>query len=301
MAITHSISLTQHINVNSGSHVLYFYQARQTYVENAVSFIKAGIDLNQHVIFIDSSERFKLILAKLEEMKLTEHQQKAIHYIDNVEFYRIYEDFHFNRVLHHLSEVVERHLKVNKEVRLWGHVDWREQDNILDKLHTYECECDVTVAGLGFLTVCAYDANTVPAAIQLEMMRSHEYLLTDEEFILSNLYRKCKPSKSGTAFPTLSAQTQFESEIDLYKQKLDFVHVVSHEVRNPLTVIKAYASLVHSRLDHTDDRNKLKAIGDYVDLIDNEISHIIMTEQMLSTESLWRRKLVQPSKLLARY
>nr|WP_243735178.1 HAMP domain-containing sensor histidine kinase [Paenibacillus turpanensis] len=86
--------------------------------------------------------------------------------------------------------------------------------------------------------------------------------------------------------------------MDLYKQKLDFVHVVSHEVRNPLTVINAYAKMVLNNTKDRRDRERLAAISDYVTLIDNEISHVIETEEMLSTDALWRKKLVSPYALL---
>lgn len=250
--------------------------------------------LRRALTCINNEERFLRVQAKLAEMGIGEGEGKEIQYINNYEFYRVYEDFHFDKVLSNLSEAIEPYLEQKSEVRLWGHVDWSPQEGIQGKLHTYECECDITIAELGFLTVCAYPAATVPAAVQLEMMRTHEYLMTDQELTLSGLYRKNKKSSWGSSFPSLSAQSELEDEMDLYKQKLDFVHVVSHEVRNPLTVIKAYATLLQDRTGHSADRDKLRSICDYVDLIDNEISHIIMTEQMLSTEALWRRKLITP-------
>jgi signal transduction histidine kinase len=132
--------------------------------------------------------------------------------------------------------------------------------------------------------------------IQIEMMKVHQYMMTDEDLVLSNLYRS---HQQHTVFPSLSKQTELETEMDFYKQKLDFVHVVSHEVRNPLTVIQAYAQIVKGHVTDAGDREKLEAICDYVKLIDNEITHIINTEHMLSTDLLWRKKLVLPKVLLA--
>ncbi|GAA3327957.1 hypothetical protein GCM10020331_069990 [Ectobacillus funiculus] len=40
--------------------------------------------------------------------------------------------------------------------------------------------------------------------------------------------------------------------------------------------------------------SKIKEIRDYVDVIDNEMNHIIHTEQMLSNDLLWKKELVEP-------
>ncbi|WP_139492704.1 MEDS domain-containing protein [Brevibacillus dissolubilis] len=283
-----TIPLTNKLHVNNGSHILYFYGEQDRYIENAVSFILAGFQLDQHVMLIESQEKFQLIYEKVKEA--APHQLDKLEYIDSYEFYRMYEDFHFDRVLANLDQAIQPYLHNNLTARLWGHVDWKSQEDMLSKLHTYECQADLSVSELGYLTVCAYDGNIVPSIIQIEMMKTHEYLMTDHELVLSNLYKK---SAKEVCFPTLSAQTKLESEVDLYKQKLDFVHVVSHEVRNPLTVIKAYASLLLAQENTLDKEEKLKGIVDYVTLIDNEITHIINTEQMLSTDALWKKRLTQ--------
>ncbi|WP_078427956.1 hypothetical protein [Alkalihalobacterium alkalinitrilicum] len=84
---------------------------------------------------------------------------------------------------------------------------------------------------IGFVTVCCYNGNKVPAYIFTEMMRSHPYLMTDKELVKSVLYNQTEE----TVFPSLATQRKIESDLDFYKQKLEFIHVVAHEVRNPLT------------------------------------------------------------------
>lgn len=158
-------------------------------------------------------------------------------------------------------------------------------------LEKYEVIADSNVYGMGLLSVCAYDAKSVPASLLMKLMRSHEYLMTDNELIRSNLY---KNTDETVIFPSLSVQSEMQSEMDLYKQKLDFVHVVSHEVRNPLTIIKAYASMVLKSESHLSPGSieKMKSIADCVDIIDNEISYIIYTEQMLSNDLLWNKEMI---------
>ena len=291
-----SISLTSKLTVPTGAHILYFHSNQESYLQNAISFIRKGIELEQVVLFIETSANYERIRAQLAEEWNERVLGAFLHHIDRDEFYRTYEDFHYDRVLDNLDELVSPYVAQRHDVRLWGHVDWKDGRDIVKKLHEYECKADLALDELGYLTVCAYDALTVPAAIQNELLKSHEYLMTDESLVLSNLYRRKR--NAGLMFPTLSAQAELETEMDLYKQKLDFVHVVSHEVRNPLTVIKAYARLVRENVIGSRDRDRLQAIVDYVDLIDNEISHIINTEEMLSSETLWHRRLISPLPLM---
>ncbi|WP_164984885.1 ATP-binding protein [Ammoniphilus sp. CFH 90114] len=284
-----SVPLTKSLRVSQGSHILYFYNEIDKYIENAVSFIETGLELGQHVIIIDSKKRYEMILPYITGIDKT-----MVHHVDNFDFYEMYQDFHFERVLSNLQDIIHPYVESEVTVRLWGHVDWVEQDHnhLLNKLHTYECRSDVTIAELGYTTVCAYDGSTVTASIQTEMMKCHEYLMTDNELVRSNLY-KISNQFNPTIFPSLSVQQKMESEVDLYKQKLDFVHVVSHEVRNPLTVIKAYASLLEQEEENEERRKKLEAIRNYALVIDSEISHIINTEQMLSTDALWQKKFIK--------
>ncbi|WP_134703428.1 MEDS domain-containing protein [Ammoniphilus sp. YIM 78166] len=291
--MTMSVPLTKSLKVSQGSHILYFYNSLEGYIENAVSYILTGIELGHHIAFIDSEERYHMILEKLGPVDMSQ-----VHYVSNYDFYEMYQDFHFERILSNLKSIVEPYLLEERMVRIWGHVDWIEQDNMVCKLHAYESKADISLAGLGYTTVCAYNGETVPSNILIQMTRSHEYLMTDEELVRSTLY-KTSNQFNPTVFPSLSVQTSIDSEMDLYKKKLDFVHVVSHEVRNPLTVIKAYASLLMKEECGEEQRKRLEAIRNYAVVIDNEISHIINTEQMLSTDALWQKKLILVSPAVA--
>jgi anti-sigma regulatory factor (Ser/Thr protein kinase) len=289
------IPLTKQLSVSNGSHILYFYSEPDSYIQNLISFAQTGVEQGQHVVIIDSLERYEKVQSVLHNT-LSEEQLRFIHYVNNNNFYGLFGEFKVDRVLENLNNIVQPFVTEQLTLRMWGQVEWIDQTDILAKLYGYECECDVTVSELGFVTVCAYNGYVVPAYIQTEMLKTHELLMTDTELVRSSLYRS--PSIRPTVFPSISVQGSMESEMDLYKQKLDFVHVVSHEVRNPLTIIKAYSSLLQADERDEERRKKLRAIYDYAVVIDNEISHIISTEQMLSTEALWIKKIVLPSALI---
>lgn len=282
MTIT-KVSLTDQIDISNGAHILYFYSSMEGYIDNAVAFIHTGLEQGQHVVVIDSTENYRLIMDKLKGF-VREDSLHHIHFVDYYDFYCEHGTIHVNLVLQHLDELFQTFIENKISVRSWGHVYWADQDDIYNQLRSYECQCDTSIKELGILGVCIYDGRIVPAYIQNELLKHHEYFMTDTSMVRSSFYEK---SDRTVVFPSLSVYTKMQSEVDFYKHKLDFVHVVSHEVRNPLTVIKAYATMLLNEGLNTGVSEKLNKIKDYVDVIDNEITHIINTEQMLSTESLW--------------
>ncbi|CAG7650170.1 ATP-binding protein [Paenibacillus allorhizosphaerae] len=293
MSIFKTVQLSHKVNVENGARILYSYDSVEGYLRNAMSFIQSAVDFGQHVIFIDSMERFESIAARLKSDR-PRNDFTYVHFVDNGDFFRRHDDFQFEKVLTDVKRIIEpSKWKEELSVRIWGHADWTLEQV---KAAPNAAKRVIVTDEFGYFTVCCYDGNAIPASAQNEKLKTHEYLMTDQNMIHSNMYRS---HRNKQLLPSHSAQYEIETEMDFYKQKLDFVHAVSHEVRNPLTVIKAYSMLLMQKAEDEADREKLKAICDYVMLIDNEISHIINTEQLLTTESLWLRKQVVPKALLA--
>jgi len=289
-----TIPLTEHLHVTSGAHIVYFYDERDCYIANAISFIRTGFEQNQHVIYVDSLERYGVVKDALER----EYDGKTLEtlkFIPNDDFYMMSVVFHMDHVFRNFKDAVQPFLDKHLPVRVWGHVDWGTQDDLLDRLYAYECHCDEAIAKYGVLTVCAYEAERVSAKIQNRMLRTHEYMMTDSELTLSNLYSR---TDKTVIFPSFSVHREFQNEMNMYKEKLDFVQAVSHEVRNPLTVIKAYASLLIRNPSNPAAKKMLTDIQDYVTVIDHEIAHIINTEEMLTSEALWKKNVISPSDVI---
>lgn len=289
-----SISLTESIQVNEGSHILYFYESEEKYLQNLLSFILEAKHNNQQVVLLESDEVFEVVRelfgARWTEMEL----DKMIHFENNLEFYFHHGHFHFERTVEKFKDLVQPFVDGEVSIRLWGKITSDEIALVRSDLRKYEEKCDLTISDMGYVTVCVYDGNTLPAAIQSEMMRTHPYLMTDSELVKSPLYNH----KDEVVFPSLASQKKIESELDLYRQKLDFVHVIAHEVRNPLTVIKSFASIIKSEVEEDSIQKKLGLIEDYAVAIDHEINHIIETEQMLTADGFWKVKLVQVLPIL---
>ncbi|MBU9720797.1 MULTISPECIES: MEDS domain-containing protein [Bacillaceae] len=283
-----TIPLTKKVNVKEGSHILYFFEKQEKYIDNAVSFILTAKTLGQKVILIESAENYKAILERLHLEMSPAELRENLFYISNYDFYEMYGDFRFNNVLTRFKNTVQPFYDKGVPVRIWGYVDWSEQHDIKEKLNTYESQCDLTVSDIGYMTVCTYNGKKVPSYILAEMLKTHEYFMTDDDLVQSSLYKYSEE----TIFPSLSTQRNIETEMDFYQQKLDFIHVVAHEVRNPLTVIQSYATLLKSTLTDDKVKNKLSLIEDYSIAIDHEINHIIQTEQMFSIDTFWRKTII---------
>lgn len=215
--------------------------------------------------------------------QFSEEELECVFFTDNREFFRTHEDFHCETILKHYEKIMCSLPESNRMIRSWARVVWREQQYIMSILEHYENTVDAMLEELGMVVVCAYDGTKIPAEQLVLLLKNHEYFMTDTELVRSPLYTK--PTQSGV-FPSLSVQAKIESEVDFYKNKLDFVHVVSHEIKNPLTIVNAYANMILSTEPNlsSNSREKLFAIEQYVKAIDHELTHIIETEQMLSNE-----------------
>lgn len=187
--MTKMIELTKYQHVSSAAHILYIFEDIHYYLENMMAYIKAGIERNHHLFLIENSTIFSEAEQRIKESFSSEEQER-IHHVDNYLFYRCYGDFHIQSIVEHFGEILDPFLKSNITIRTWAHVEWKEQDDISRKLEEFETLADCSVNEMGLMSVCAYAAADISASFQTTMMRSHEYLMTDTEFVRSSLYRK---------------------------------------------------------------------------------------------------------------
>ncbi|TYR79324.1 PAS domain S-box protein [Priestia megaterium] len=213
-----TVKLTQMMQIANHGHILYIYDAIDSYIENAVSYIMTGIEHGHHLLIIENKERYEQIYLKLQEA-LSHDQLDYIHYIDNYEFYRLYGDCHCESIVNHFTQIIKPFLSQQISFRTWAHVEWKEQDHITSKLEHFENIADQSVSSSGLVSICAYDGNKISALLQNTMLKSHEYLMTDNELVKSNLYQK-----RTVVFPSLSVQSdhkKVEKQLKAIKHQLE--------------------------------------------------------------------------------
>lgn len=285
--------ITETIRARSGSHILYFYANSEAYLKHAASYIHHGLRLGEHVLFVDSPKHFQRIQERLAlAQDLSKQDLERIHFVSDYQCYGRDCDFNFHYVFANFEDLVGPLARKGLPMRTWGRVTWREQKDIDNRLAVFEGTCDLTLAGLGYTTVCAYDGHCVPAYIQTEMMRHHEYFMTDDSLSRSNLYKESL--NHAVNLPSSFLETGIQPQADLSENKLNFLNVLAHEVRNPLTVIEANAVLLEEQEHNEEHRKILEAIVDYAKVVHYEINHFIETERILSRDLLWQKRLIRP-------
>ncbi|WEG13474.1 MEDS domain-containing protein [Pullulanibacillus sp. KACC 23026] len=183
------LELTKYQTVSNSAHILYVFNDEHKYIDNLVAYTKGGIDRGHHILLIEDYLTYQKVEKRIKSL-FPLKKMENLHYIDNLMFYNYYGDFNIENIVHHFSEVLTPILKNNITVRTWARVIWRDDNGILKKIVDFENRANYSVNEMELMSVCSYSVEDVSASLQTSMMRSHEYLMTDDEFVRSSLYNK---------------------------------------------------------------------------------------------------------------
>ncbi|WP_187355547.1 MEDS domain-containing protein [Paenibacillus tengchongensis] len=242
-------------SVNDGGHIIYLFEDSARYIDNAVSYIATAIEHGHHILLIEQPDTYQAISNMLEGM-ISPDQLHYLHYADNIDYYGCRGDFDFRHILAHFEEITASFRQEEVSIRTWANVmTWGDHDEskIRGNLMTYERHTSCVVRDFGMVSICAYNAVAISASLQTNLMREHEYVMTDQEFFKSPLYRY--PTPEDVIFPSLSVQRQLLNEqkqlliekeaIELANQaKNEFIAMMNHEIRTPLNGVLAMAELM---------------------------------------------------------
>lgn len=206
------VAFTKNINIASGTHILYVSSDPEKYIDNATSFIASGLTLGQAVVFIDDRGVFKIILQRLFDKGFTQEQIDSLVFTEQNEFYQTEKPLDIEPVLLNFSNLLEPFVKNGTPIRAWGSVKWYPGQSCLDeKLRLYEGAADEFIDKVKCLTVCAYDGMELPATVHMEIMKHHQYIMSDTELAVSGFYKKEKLS------PSIAMEESIESSIEKFK------------------------------------------------------------------------------------
>ncbi|WP_150266004.1 MEDS domain-containing protein [Paenibacillus tepidiphilus] len=250
-----AIPLNSLTSVNDGGHIIYLFEDSARYIDNALSYIATAIEHGHHILLIEQPGTYQDILHMLEEM-ISPDQLQYLHYANNIDYYGSRGDFDFRHILTHFEEITASFRQQNVSIRTWANVmTWGDHDEskISGNLMTYERHTCGAVRDFGMVSVCAYNSDAISATLQTKLMREHEYVMTDQEFFKSPLYRY--PVPEDVIFPSLSVQRQLLNEqkqlliekeaIELANQaKNEFIAMMNHEIRTPLNGVLAMTELI---------------------------------------------------------
>ncbi|WP_049867884.1 ATP-binding protein [Paenibacillus sp. D9] len=208
-----NVPLSGMMSISGHGHILYIYENLDRYIQNAVAFVRMGIQQGHQTLIIESVTRYQTI-RKLLSRQMDESQLALVHHIDREELYRMDGGFRSGIFMERFSRAVEAYQKHGLLLRTWGNIPLKDVQEISCELDAMEHLADECVDGNGLISVCAYDGRQISAAFQLALLRSHEYHMTDEEFVASSLYLR-----RSDIYPSLAVQNEHQLDMDRSKQE----------------------------------------------------------------------------------
>ncbi|MUV37798.1 Histidine kinase [Lentibacillus sp. JNUCC-1] len=210
-------------DVTIGNHIVYTFNNMEKYLENATSYIAEGIDQNQFNIHIGYPEHFDVIKHKLEEAGYSRDQVQHVIFGDSDTFYGIDEAFNVKAISQNAGEILEPLFQEHRPIRAWGLVKWKPQDPkvLTQNLTLYEQEYDTLISQKEqIMSLCAYDEKTLPSELMNELLKTHEYHMTDTHLTYSHLYQK-KPVQT----PFISEQIELLNSEESEKINYEKLHL----------------------------------------------------------------------------
>ncbi|MBT2569637.1 MEDS domain-containing protein [Planococcus sp. ISL-110] len=168
------------LRTSEGAHVFYYVNELERYIDNAVSYIVAGIKHGDQILFVENERLYPKILKRVEEL-VSNEQRKNIHYVNNFTFYWRYGNFHPPTILEYFSHLIAPFVEEDLGFRTWGHVEWREEVIIANDIKEYENAVGKLLPQTKAISVCAYDALRVSEGLKEVLMNCHDFLMTDDE------------------------------------------------------------------------------------------------------------------------
>ncbi|WP_166239868.1 ATP-binding protein [Paenibacillus turpanensis] len=174
-----------------GVHVLYMFSDNRKYINNAASFIYEGIRHDAAVIVAETEERIIKLREELRAKRVSKEQLEQVTFVEAAEFYLDdQQQLDATGAGNTLTSIVQPHLEQGRQVYTWGYLPIVTDLSMLERLMDYERNCNDYILDQQMISVCAYDAFITPSYIQNELLKTHTYLMTDEQCCDSPFYNR---------------------------------------------------------------------------------------------------------------
>ncbi|MED1865370.1 MEDS domain-containing protein [Fictibacillus nanhaiensis] len=169
-------------------HVLYSYNGMKNYMKQIVSFILEGTSLGEYVVVIENERIYRMVHKELIS-RLTPEQMKLVHHVNNFDFYYSSGSYHPPAIFDYFFKTVKSYVDNNQSFRSWAHVEWGTMEDPFHLIEDLERIVDDAVNELAFPLICAYEGERMPEHLQTILLKTHPYILIDEEFNISDQYK----------------------------------------------------------------------------------------------------------------
>ncbi|WP_179218820.1 ATP-binding protein [Saccharibacillus sp. O23] len=207
------MELNRTVSVSSGGHILYLYDDESLYFDNAAAYLTSGAHAGDLAIFIDRSDRIARIQKRISSL-LDDRELERIVYVDAERFYGVDVSFEHKKVMGEFGKLAELHFSSESAgIRIWTHVAWKKEHGVEAELENLERLAQRAVQNSRIVAVCAYRGDSISSALQIKLLRQHDYVMTDDELSSTDL----SGNSGGAVFPSLADQ-QESDEIRLAEQ-----------------------------------------------------------------------------------
>ncbi|MEK3853826.1 MEDS domain-containing protein [Cytobacillus sp. FSL H8-0458] len=175
------IDLIDDLQKSNGGHILYHYDQMDCYIQNAVSYITAGIRGGGHVLLVENDRNYFLIDKELTNF-FGEEELSRVHFMNNFDFYYSNGNFNPDTVFNFFLKHIQPYLDSSPKIFTWGLVEWGNVKDYIPLVEQYEKSLCKAVSEHGMISLCAYDNRSTPPELKENLMRCHDVLITDREY-----------------------------------------------------------------------------------------------------------------------
>ncbi|MBY6036430.1 MEDS domain-containing protein [Fictibacillus nanhaiensis] len=179
--------INQLLKNQKNAHLFYSYRGMQNYIRNTVAYILAGIKAGDSIILIENERMLPHLLRELKKY-LTKNEMDKIHRINNFDFYFSSGSYHPPAIFEHINNTIKPYRENNITFRTWTHVEWSTIDGPLAIVEELERGVDQLVSDLNLVVMCAYEEERMPESLRLTLLRTHKFILTDDDILISEQY-----------------------------------------------------------------------------------------------------------------
>ncbi|WHY32470.1 MEDS domain-containing protein [Cytobacillus firmus] len=175
------IDLIDDLQKSNGGHILYHYDQKDCYIQNAVSYITVGVRCGGHVLFVENDRNYFLIEKELTNL-LGKEELSRVHFTNNFDFYYSNGNFNPDTVFNFFLKNIQPYLESDAKVFTWGLVEWGNVKDYIPLVEEYEKKVDKIISQQGMISLCDYDNRSTPPELKENLIRCHDVLITDREY-----------------------------------------------------------------------------------------------------------------------
>lgn len=177
----------QQLFAEKNAHVLYKYSETDSYLNQLSCYIDDAIKASEHVFLVENERNYRLIIREL-NARYTETELKQIRYVNSINFYLSSGSYYPPAIEAYFADMVKPFVDNNISFRSWAHVEWESMKGPSHLIEVFEKIVDQAVNEIPFSLICAYDRNRMPYDLDEVLLKTHPYILEDDELIVSEKY-----------------------------------------------------------------------------------------------------------------